>query len=390
MPTLRKDNDNKWMARVTVNGRPRSQMFGTGERYGPEWRKAKQWEEDVKNGLLEEVVPTLSDYEIYSKWLVDFILHSKSNDCKKTQTEKKMVLSDFSAFCATMGITSIGSITPGLVHDFLVPIFEARGPGVANRYLKNLKTAWNYGKEMIDDFPSTKEPFRKYHRYDVEEKDRYVPPHDDAIKVLEQAEGQDLVMLLLFFFTGARAGEVFRLKWHDVDFVAGFIRFTDHKGGAGKKKRTRTMKMHPDLAQALAWWKEECPCKVDNVLMQLQSDSAMGEPFTHRSKYMPRVCTKLGIKPFGFHAMRHKSAAIAFKAQGLHGMKLLTGHSTDIAALRYARSLGLYLEQGLVLEALGESDIGKAAEKLLNEAMPLDFADQEAFCNTDHVTSMIQ
>lgn len=300
-----------------------------------------------------------------------------------------MVLLDFSQFCVTEGIDSIGKITPAKVQDFLAPICDARGPGVANRYLKNLKTAWTWGSEMIDDFPLSKPPFSKKHRYMVEEQERYVPPAEDVVKVLEQAEGQDLVMLLTFYYTGARAGEVFRLSWADVDLDGGRIRLADHKGGGGKK-RSRWIQMHPALAQALEWWKAARPCKVDNVFMQIQSESELGKPFTHRSHYMPNVCKRLGIKPFGFHALRHKSAAITFVSQGLNAAQTLMGHYRATTTDRYVASAGLYTNQDGILEALGSNEIGQAVSGLLEKAMPLEVRTQEAFCNTEHVTQRLQ
>ncbi|MBO4684398.1 MAG: hypothetical protein J5600_03600 [Desulfovibrio sp.] len=44
---------------------------------------------------------------------------------------------------------------------------------------------------------------------------------------------------------------------------------------------------------------------------------------------MPELCKKLGITPFGFHALRHKSAAIANGAEGLQDAQRFLGHSAQ-------------------------------------------------------------
>jgi integrase len=358
------------MARAVINGKQVSKMFPPGKKGGPEWRDAKQWEEDQKKNN-QEPVPILSGFELLAEWLRAYLEQSRRKDCKKTVTEKEMVLCDFSQFCVTEGIDSIEKLTSAKIQGFLAPIFDARGPGVANRYLKNLKTAWTWGTEDgIDDFPVMRSPFRKWHRYTVDEMDRYVPPAEDVVKVLEQAKGQDLVMLLVFFYTGARAGEVFRLAWDDVDLDAATIRLTDNKGGGGKKKRVRMIQMHSELVYALKWWEAARPCQVDNVFMQLQSDADRGKPFTHRSKYMPKMCQKLGIKPFGFHALRHKSAAITFVSQGLNAAQMLMGHYRATTTDRYVASAGLYTNQQGILEALGSSEIGQAVGSLLEMEIP--------------------
>lgn len=75
----------------------------------------------------------------------------------------------------------------------------------------------------------------------------YVPPEEDVIRVLQQAYGQDLVILLTYYFIGARRGEVFRLSWErDVHLERGQIRLIDHKGKGGKQ-RIRWLAMHPEL-----------------------------------------------------------------------------------------------------------------------------------------------
>ena len=41
---------------------------------------------------------------------------------------------------------------------------------------------------------------------------------------------------------------------------------------------------------------------------------------------MERLCRKAHVKPFGFHAIRHKSAAITFVSSGLNAARVLMGH----------------------------------------------------------------
>ena len=66
-----------------------------------------------------------------------------------------------------------------------------------------------------------------------------------------------------------------------------------------------------------------------SLFMPMQDGSAMGQPFTQRSSFMPELCKKLGITPFGFHALRHKSAAIANGAEGLQDAQRFLGHSAQ-------------------------------------------------------------
>ncbi|MFA7013640.1 MAG: site-specific integrase, partial [Desulfobacterales bacterium] len=54
----------------------------------------------------------------------------------------------------------------------------------------------------------------------------------DLLKVLHEHQGTDAAdMMLLALYSGVRRGEMFRLKWNDVDVERGFIRLRDPKGG---------------------------------------------------------------------------------------------------------------------------------------------------------------
>ena len=237
----------------------------------------------------------------------------------------------------------------------------------------------------MDDFPHVVSPFFKVKPFAFEKKDRYVPPEEDMIKVLQQAKGQDLIMLLALYYTGARRGEIFRLTWADLDLDDGKIRLTDHKAGNGQQ-RVRWLQMHPELIKALDWWKEARPCRVDNVFMQVHCDGAMGEPFRQRRHFMKELCERAGVKPFGFHAIRHKSAAITFVSSGLNAAQVLMGHYRATTTDTYTKSAGLYTDQSAILNALGNSGIGQMVGDLLKTRFPQGVVILEGNCNPELVT----
>lgn len=125
---------------------------------------------------------------------------------------------------------------PARVHEFLSTIYDTKGGHVANKYRKHLLAAWNWGLKTMDDFPSGPSPLLNIPPFQVESKDRYVPPDEDINAVLAQAKGQDLVMLTTYIYTGARKQELFRLRWEDVDLEKMRLRLTDRKGGSGKPR----------------------------------------------------------------------------------------------------------------------------------------------------------
>lgn len=104
---------------------------------------------------------------------------------------------------------------------------------------------------------------------------------------------------------------------------------------------------------------------------------------------LPVLCARAGVKQFGFHALRHKAASIVFVGAGLNAAQQLMGHSKATTTDIYVRSAGLYSDQDLIVNALGESGIGKAANELLESKMPHDLDHHEAFSNQNLVTNEV-
>ena len=417
MPTLRKDRENQWMARISINGKQvATQMFAAGRKKGVEWTAARQWEVEkkaaietllqqgltlscaltqlgLKTDLLpEETIPiqqtpTVSDGLI--AWGDKYLDHVKRTMTRQTYVEKQTVLRAFFQYCGEEGISSPDGITKPMAYQFLADIADERSNNRANVYRKNLLAAWNWGMDFVEGFPTTA-VFERIRPFPSDRGVRYVPPEEDVVAVLEQAQGQDLVMLLTYYFTGARRSEVFRLSWdRDIQLRDGMVRLTDHKGGSGAQ-HVRWQKMHPELVKALAWWWKMRPRQVDNVFMQVHCDGSLGLPFRQRNKLMPRLCAKAGVKPFGFHALRHKAAAISFAAGGLVAAQALMGHYRATTTDTYVQSAGLYADRSLIPSALGENVIGQSASKLLKMEMPHGPEPREALCNQKSVTNRLQ
>jgi integrase len=72
--------------------------------------------------------------------------------------------------------------------------------------------------------------------------------------------------------------------------------------------------MTEELKRELSFWLENRPLKnKPHVFMCLEKRAFhfehYGEPFKFRAKFMKTLCLKAGVKPFGFHAIRHLTAS---------------------------------------------------------------------------------
>jgi integrase len=219
---------------------------------------------------------------------------------KRVFEEKKTVLKRFfEGLDPDMGVEKI---TPELaLQKFQEWAKESTGYTV-NRNRKNLMAAWNWGQKFLSGWPQCPNPFALVPKFPYKKRSRYVPPMEDVEKVMEVMNEGDRTMLLCFLHTGARKNEIFKLKWSDVDFANNQIWLTTRKRKDGMEERD-ALPMTQELRQALLKHRGKCG-QYEYVFV-----SRKGEPYKERNHWLPRACTKAGVRVFRFHSIRHLTAS---------------------------------------------------------------------------------
>ena len=144
-------------------------------------------------------------------------------------------------------------------------------------------------------------------------------------------------IVLIALTTGMRAGEIFRLKWQDVDFENDLIHIRDPKSG-----ENRVAFLAPEM-------KEE--------LLSLEGErdpggyiftNSMGKPFSAIPDVWKGIIKRLGFnegvtdrrEKVVFHTLRHTFCSwLAMSGVPLHVIKELAGHKTIQMTERYAHLL---------------------------------------------------
>jgi len=146
----------------------------------------------------------------------------------------------------------------------------------------------------------------------------------EAINASYDIEAKNIMLLALF--TGMRRGEIFKLKWNDIDFDRGFINIINPKGGKNEKiplneQARKILDNHP---------KTKSYVFVTNA----------GKRFVDIGRRVNRIKEKAGL-PEDFrplHGLRHYYAS-SLASSGLVDLytlqKLLT-HKSPIMTQRYA------------------------------------------------------
>jgi len=286
----------------------------------------------------------------------------------KTYEEKqRMFKSLFKIIEPTLPVSELKS---AMVMDYLLKQKEQRSGYAANKDRKNLIAAWNWGMMYMNPILPSPNPCIVRKLPEIRNP-RYVPPAEDFFKVLNMTDGQDRVMLLTFLHTAGRRGEIFRLTVSDLDFQNNRIRLSTKKRTGGNLEYD-WLPMTAELKRELSWWLDNRPLKnKPHVFMCLENRpfhfEHYGEPFVYRSKFMKNLCAKAGVKPFGYHAIRHLTASQLYSmGDSVATIQALLRHKSAGTTERYLRTLGLEHIRDAVegLSAMGNmSDSGEELQE---------------------------
>ncbi|MCG7932749.1 MAG: site-specific integrase [Candidatus Thiodiazotropha lotti] len=254
--------------------------------------------------------------------------------------------------------TPLSEIGPWSIEKWRMSrIDEGRAVGTINRDLAALRScmAKAVDWEIISQHPLKKV---KLLEEDNRSKVRYLTPSEEKrlrealterdLKLTKEREsanqwrkerGRDLLpsiqtdhltpMVILSINTGLRRGELFQLRWEDVDLKKGTI--TIH-GKQAKSKQTRHMPLNIEALAVLEKWKKQNG-KRDGLVFPGRG----GRPFDNCNKSWKSLLDRAGICNFRWHDMRHHFASQLVMADvSLNTVRDLLGHADLKMTLRYA------------------------------------------------------
>jgi integrase len=141
--------------------------------------------------------------------------------------------------------------------------------------------------------------------------------------------------VLLSLNTGLRRGELFNLKWSDIDFKQKNLTVVgeDTATGQGTKTgQTRHIPLNDEALEVLKYWKQQPGLKSEWVFHDKN-----GEQFENLRKSWMAVLEKAKIENFRWHDMRHDFASkLVIAGVDLNTVRELLGHSDYKMTLRYA------------------------------------------------------
>ena len=242
----------------------------------------------------------------------------------------------------------VEQINRNTVRNFFQHLSNTISGHAANKARKNLGAAWRWGERNLANWPYMPNLFLNMERFKEKKQKRYVPPEEDFLKVYHLAEGQDKIMLMAYFHLGARRNELFRLKWSEVDFSRKQVYLQTRKRDGGLEGDW--VPMTEKLSEKLDAWHKERESMTgmdkDHVFVCLTDtpfcDNYYGQPFKKRLHFMKKICKRAGVKPFGFHAIRHLFASKLWReGMSLGEIQQMLRHKSPRVTEKYLQSLGL-------------------------------------------------
>ncbi|MFC1580875.1 tyrosine-type recombinase/integrase [Thermodesulfobacteriota bacterium] len=143
-------------------------------------------------------------------------------------------------------------------------------------------------------------PCNRIERLPEEPYHPYIPPSEDIarIKLVATKDQRDFIEVL--YHTMARQGEILKLTWDDVNFEQRWVRLYTRKRRGGELQADH-IPMNKSLYGVLNQRRKERKGNSDFVFRFNQYQ---------RNFMMRTLCKRAGVRPFGFHAIRHHVASV--------------------------------------------------------------------------------
>lgn len=255
-------------------------------------------------------------------------------------------------------------LSPLDVDRLRVGLSKKRTPGTVKNVLELLRRIINFGvkKRLCEGSGFTIEMV-KVHNLKTEDLSA-----DQLSKLLEAIEKDPNIqaanLMKMALFTGMRRGELFKLKWGDVDFERGFISIRDPKGGPDQK-----IPLNDGAREIL----ENHP-KTDSPFVFPGRDGRRRTDIRHQ---VNRIKEAAGLpKDFrALHGLRHAYASMLASSGkvDLYILQKLLTHKSAAMTARYAHlsdgalNRAANVADDIITQAMnGKGEIEKEEEQVVN------------------------
>ena len=238
------------------------------------------------------------------------------------------------------GNTSSNEVITQGVQEFMLHRAKVSSY-TANKELRHLRATFNFGKRKgyISFNPTDGMEFMP-----VEKRIRYVPPVEDIDLVTSVADPDTQDYFWAIRDTLARVSEINQLTWDDINFSAKqVVLYTRKKRGGHLTPRVVPMtdRLHRILVKKASRKASDTPWVFWHRFWDRKAKAWRKGPYKQRKRLMTGLCRKAGVKPFGFHALRHSGASIMdMNNVPIGSIQRILGHESRVTTEIYLHSIG--------------------------------------------------
>lgn len=328
----------KWRGCVVKNGIRHTALMPT-KHAAREWERAKKQEFQMS-----ENKPSKIDCLTLCTKYLDFA----SRYSHDTQQEKEALCKRILQLWGTDCLAE--DVTPNMVLEYLGDQARKRSANASNRDRKNLMAMFSFAIKF-HGVPSN--PVVVTDKLAHDRKTQYTPPEKDVLKVLMAATPEEKVFLTSYLQTGARRSEIFRWTWSDdINFAKKEVRLGTRKTKDGSMEYA-WLPMSDDLYGQLLWWRDNHPIQGNPYVFYVTERGCpfYGQPYKERRKFLKGLCKKVGVKPFGFHAMRRYVASMLAETHNVSAKTIqrILRHKAVTTTERYIQNINHDLRDTLNL-----------------------------------------
>ena len=312
----------RWQAVVRKGGR-RSQV-ATFRTKG----EAEEWANGIELAISKGA--HLPSYEARKRTVRDLLGRYKETEIPKKRDQRNPTRqADF--WIKRLGDLKLQQLTRAAIVEVRDELAKGRAAGTVNRYLDLLSHACAVAEREWEWMDSN--PLRKVSR--LEEPRGRVRYLSDAEKdrLLDAAKGNShphlFAIVLIALTTGARKGEILRLRWRDVDLDANRAVLHDTKN-----KERRSLALVAQVVDELRTLQKVRQIDDDLIFTNVKVGESNSSYF---EKAWQKARSDAALKDFRFHDLRHSCASyLAMNGATTAEIAAVLGHKTLEMVKRYS------------------------------------------------------
>lgn len=300
----------KWYVDLRADGRRVRKVVGS--RRDAE-RALTAIEADVLRGTYRFKRETRTRFDDFAE---SYLEHSKAN--KRSWQRDRTSLKSLSGCFGDMLLSKINA---GHIEKYKSLRIAEVSPASVNRELACLSALFTLAKKskLVDENPA-----REVQNLQERKIAMKVLNEEEARRLVDVSTGSLKSIVIIALNTGMRSGEIFSMRWNDVDFDQHFIFIKMTKSGVARK-----VPMNAVVAAALKTMKREGEFVFVNP--------KTGRPLTTVHRSFKSACTKARINDLRFHDLRHTAASwMVMGGVDLVTVAQILGHSDIKMTMRYA------------------------------------------------------